>query len=402
MPKFGPFPWGQPPTAKAPAKPVSPRRIDAFLHSREGLPRWMRIAYVSDRPPKARVSASDFDFVDGAWMDVRLEPDVSNLLPEMVVEFSDVWHDARGGIWLPDGRVVMSPLLNARIRQPYDYAQRRNRVVKRKPSKQDFSGDWATVAQPSPGFGHWFIHRMSRIATLQRHFPELPILSSPLAHSGAFIWDALGVDKSDVHHLPKAHRGVVRVEKLFVPTFAQPPIVPRIIDAPRMVDDVNMFIGGVNAKLTNEKSFFVDGFPERVYMHRKTNARRTGCGNASRLQALFESRGFVCVDIAALSVSDQMALMANVRQIAGEVGSFSMNALFAPPGLGLITVAAASGPGNNLYLPGAKSYTRAVTDFGQHHQRRIVASEEIREAGWIADIALVERALDCMPEIPSR
>jgi capsular polysaccharide biosynthesis protein len=117
---------------------------------------------------------------------------------------------------------------------------------------------------------------------------------------------------------------------------------------------------------------------------------------------VFERRGFVAVDIAALSVSDQMALMANVQQIAGEVGSFSMNALFAPPGLGVITVAAGSGPNRKPYLPGAKSYTRAVTDFGQHHQRRIVASPEIMKVGWIADIALVERALDSMPDIPSR
>jgi hypothetical protein len=56
----------------------------------------------------------------------------------------------------------------------------------------------------------------------------------------------------------------------------------------------------------------------------------------------------------------------------------------------------------NLYVPGAKSYTRAVTDFGKHHQRRIVASTEPLRLGWIADIALVERALDSMPDVPSR
>ena len=399
MPKFGALPWVRTPAA---VDPVPLRRIDALLHSRENMPRWMRIAYISDRPPEARVSASDFDFVDGAWMDVRREPDVSNLLPEMVVEFSNVWHDARGGIWLPDGRVVMSPLLNARMRLPYDRARRGKRVVKRKPSQQEFSGEWATIAQPSPGFGHWFIHRLSRLATLKRHFPELPIMSSPLTYSGGLVWDALGIDRTSVHLLPKAHRGVVRVEKLLVPTFAQPPILPRVIDAPRMTEDVDAFLAGVNAKLTNKQSAFANGFPERVFMARKTNAKRAGCGNASKLQAVFERRGFVSVDIAALSVSDQMALMANVQQIAGEVGSFSMNALFAPPGLGVITVATGSGPGLNEYVPGAKTYTRAVTDFGQHHQRRIVANTGIRQNGWIADIDVVERALDSMPEIPSR
>jgi hypothetical protein len=362
----------------------------------------MRIVYVSDRAPEARVSASDYDFFDGAWVDVRQEPDVSILVPEMVVEFSDVWHDARGGIWLPDGRAVVSRLLNARIRQGHDKAMRGGRVVQRKPSKEDFSGSWATVSQPSEGFGHWFIHRMSRIATLQRHFPELPILSSPLPHHGGLIWDALGVDRSHVHLLPKAYRGVVRVEKLLVPSFSQPPFIPRVIDAPRMDDDVSTFLGGVNAMRNNEKPFFAGGFPERVYLHRKTNAQRTGCANASQLQDVFERRGFVPVDIVSLSASDQMALMANVQQIAGEVGSFSMNALFAPPGLGVITVAAASSPGDSLYVPGAKSYTRAVTDFGKHHQRRIVASAEPLRLGWIADIALVERALDSMPDVPSR
>jgi len=169
-----------------------------------------------------------------------------------------------------------------------------------------------------------------------------------------------------------------------------------------MAEDVDAFLAGVNAKLTNKQSAFANGFPERVFMARKTNAKRAGCGNASKLQAVFERRGFVSVDIAALSVSDQMALMANVQQIAGEVGSFSMNALFAPPGLGVITVATGSGPGLNEYVPGAKTYTRAVTDFGQHHQRRIVANTGIRQNGWIADIDVVERALDSMPEIPSR
>lgn len=402
MTTFGLFPWRRNVTTPRPVESVALRRIDHFLLSRENLPRWMRIVYVSDRAPEARVSASDFDFVDGAWVDVRQQPDVSNLVPEMVVEFSDVWHDARGGIWLPDGRAVVSRLLNARIRQAHDKAMRGSRVVRRKPSKEDFSGSWATVSQPSEGFGHWFVHRMSRIATLQRHFPELPILSSPLPNSGGLIWDALAVDRSNVHLLPKAHHGVVRVEKLLVPSFAQPPFVPRVIDAPRMAGDVNMFLGGVNAKVNNGTSVFTNGFPERVFLHRKTNAKRAGCGNASKLQSVFERRGFVSVDIAALSVSDQMALMANVQQIAGEVGSFSMNALFAPPGLGVITVAAGSGPNRKPYLPGAKSYTRAVTDFGQHHQRRIVASSQIMKVGWIADIALVERALDSMPDIPSR
>ena len=402
MQRFGSFPWGLSAKPTEPFETVGLKRIDALLHSRENLPRWMRIAYVSDRPAQARVSASDFDFIDDMWIDVRRQPDISDLLPEMVVELRNVWHDARGGIWLPNGQAVMSRLLNARMRYPWDMAVRRNRLVRRKPSKEDFSGEWATIAQPTPGFGHWFIQRMSRIATLRRHFSELPILSSPLTHSGGLVWDALSVDRSDVHILPKAHRGVIRVEKLLVPTFAQPPIFPRVIDAPRMADDVEMFLAGVNAQPTKKSSIFANGVPERVFLHRKTNAKRIGCGNAAKLRVVFERRGFVAVDIAALSVRDQMSLMANVQQIAGEVGSFSMNALFAPPGLGVITIAAASGPGKNLYVPGAKSYTRAVTDFGMHHQRRIVASTEIRDEGWIADIALVERALDCMPDVPSR
>jgi capsular polysaccharide biosynthesis protein len=86
--------------------------------------------------------------------------------------------------------------------------------------------------------------------------------------------------------------------------------------------------------------------------------------------------------------------------IAGEVGSFSMNAIFAEPGLGVITVAARNRLNNLRYVVGMKTFTRTVTDAFQHHQRRIVASETHRTAPWHVDFQVLNEALDSMPEIP--
>jgi hypothetical protein len=47
-----------------------------------------------------------------------------------------------------------------------------------------------------------------------------------------------------------------------------------------------------------------------------------------------------------------------------------------------------------------KTFTRAVTDAFEHHQRRIVASEFPRTSNWHANFDIIEQALETMPEIP--
>jgi hypothetical protein len=361
--------------------------LDRRIESERPLPQGVELYWQSDVKPVARVARSDFDFFQGQWRDARRMPDVTTLAPEALYRFTDVDLDISGGIRLRNGSVVSSPWLGARNggwNQPGNHFLA---GVIEEPI--------VSIALTAIGFGHWYLHRLSRLATAHREVPDRRIAMGVEFWNPPFMWNAFGLDPTAAFSLGKDKMAYWRVKDVLIPTYSCPITYPRVMDSERMrhdVADLTRGIGGLRG----------DGFgPEKIFLVRTAaGSVRNGAAESDRLLESFQRRGFVPVDIASLTFHDQVRAIRSARVIAGEVGSFSMNAIFAEPGLGVITVAARSLNKGQPYEVGNKTFGRAVTDAFEHHQRRIVASNLPRQASWRVDFDQLDSALDSMPAIP--
>lgn len=362
-------------------------RIDLDEIIREGaeLPPGVELFWQNEAEPEVGTAASDFDYFQGRWIDVRSTPDVSMLTKEALYRFTNVEVNSKGGLRLADGSTIHSRWLGSLANSWTSIEQIRH--------VGEIDDPAFSIAFRAEGFGHWYLHRLSRLATVHRQAPGRRAVTTAMKWSPSFIWEAFGVDVNAA--FPLRERMSATASDLLVPTYATPLNYPRVTDTERMRRDVADFTRGIGGRRG-------DGFgPEKIFLGRfAASTLRDGVADPVRLTETFERRGFVNVDIAALPFVDQIRLVRSARVIAGEVGSFSLNGFFAEPGLGVITVAARNLWGKRWYQPGDKTFTRTVTDTFEHHQRRIVASETKRAPFWEIDFDLLEDALDTMPEIP--
>lgn len=369
-------------------KTFAGERIDLDVIIRQGkpLPAGIELHWQSEQLPEVEVARSDFDYFQGKWHDVKAMPDVDLLPREAIYRFRDIYMNSRAGIRMHDGQIINSNWLGAKSTS---WRSDRNFFL---------DNTWkipaASIVLPASGFGHWFLHRLSRLATNHRQLPDMPIVSREMKWNPPFIWEAFGLSATDALKISKEDTAYWRFRELYIPTYSTPLMDPRITDAARMRKDVAELTAGIGGRRG-------DGFgPEKVFLGRTQEATvRTGVSDPERLEQTFVRRGFVPIDITTLSFPEQVRLIRSAKVIAGEVGSFSMSSIFAEPGLGVITVAARNLHSHKPYDPGRKCFTRSVTDAFQHHQRRIVATDLPRTPGWEPDFELVEAALDSMPEI---
>jgi capsular polysaccharide biosynthesis protein len=314
-------------------------------------------------------------------------PDASLLAPECLIRFKQVDINGWGGIRLKDGTTIHSPWLGARA-NAFDFESQQKKLGQVRQKS-------VSMATGAAGFGHWFLHRLSRLASIKRAAPSREIISTKLHWNPAFMWEGFGLDPKKAMYLPKDKVGYYEARDLLVPTYSTPMSYPRVTDSRRMRQDVSELTMGIGG-------FRGDGYgPRKLFLLRdNATSTRVGVSEPALLQDAFERRGFVSVDLSKIKFQEQVRMVRSASVIAGEVGSFSMNAIFAQPGLGVITVAARNRLNNLRYVVGMKTFTRTVTDAFQHHQRRVVASETHRTAPWHVDFQALNEALDSMPEIP--
>ena len=358
-----------------------------MLKKGDTLPDGVEVHWMSPNEPRVSIARSDFDFFQGEWKDALSLPDVSLLPPEAILRFADVDVNGLGGVRLRSGELIHSPWLGARANAWSNEGTTKLAGTIKQPS--------ITVAFGANGFGHWFLHRLSRLAMVHRHGAGRQIISTQLFWNPRFMWGGFGINPESPKYLLKDSNSYYSARDVLVPTYSTPTAFPRVTDSRRMKEDVAEFTKGIGGKRG-------DGFgPDKIYISRgDSKSTRRGVSEPDKLEATFNRRGFVTVNLSKMSFPDQVRTIRSAREMAGEVGSFSMNAIFAEPGLGVITVSARNKHNDRYYEVGMKTYTRSVTDAFEHHQRRIVASEQHRTAPWHVDFDLVEHALDTMPTIP--
>ncbi len=358
--------------------------LDRALKVGAELPKDISIAYMAPANSVSVATAqTDLDFIDGRWIDVRSTPDIDGLLPETVLAIRNAEINFRGAIRLSDGTRLESSFF---ITRPGDWdtegLQEPERIV----------GPHASIVQGAAGFGHWLIHRLSRLITVRDFVPDLPLLSTQLPISGDEFYARTGWQPQEVRRLPRRQRKTFAVDELFVPSYAGVNR-GRLADASRFGRDIERLIDGIDLR-TN-----MPAYPEKIYLPRRTDSSsRAGAINGLEIEKLFVERGFHAIDPGSLSFDEQVRLIRSAKVIAGEGGSAAQNAMFGNKGLTVIVVNGNSGPGTIPYRPGRKTYARMVTDAFECNYRRIVASEFARFPGWKADTDIVRRALDSMPE----
>lgn len=357
--------------------------LDRALKAGAPLPPSVSVAFMASTDSvEVGTAASDFDYLDGRWMDARSTPDISRLFPETVICVENAEINFRGAVRLADGTRIASSIFNTR---PNDWD-----VIDR--SKVSFiSGEHSSIVQGASGFGHWLIQRVGRLFTAHDFAPHLPLISSALPHRGDDFYSRTGFDSSQVVKLERRPQKSWIVERLFVSSYSGMN-VGRVADAFRYRRDMERLLADVD--LTTG----MPAYPERVYLGRRAeSSTREGIRNGLEIEQVFLDAGYEFLDPAQLSFDDQVRLIRSARVIAGEGGSFAQNAMYGAPGLTVVVVNANNGPAKSRYTLGQKTYGRMATDALGLHYRRINASPHARHPGWQADPAIVRNALTEMP-----
>lgn len=92
-----------------------------------------------------------------------------------------------------------------------------------------------------------------------------------------------------------------------------------------------------------------DKTPDKVFIARKPGGQRS-CHNASAVEQIFSEAGYEIVFPEDLSISDQISLFRNVKEIGGYGGSGMLTALFAPKPIKLTVIASKSYTAVNEYM----------------------------------------------------
>lgn len=357
--------------------------LDVALRSGGSLPAGVQVEFMADADSiEVGTAESDFDFLDGRWVDVRATPDISRLFPETVIAIENAEINCRGAVRLADGTRIASMLFNTR---PGDWDVVDRSLVSSIP------GTRSSVVQGASGFGHWLIQRVGRLMTAHDFAPTTRLISAALPHSGDEFYRRSGYDPEKVRRLGRQFRKSWTVDRLYLPSYSGVN-GGRVADARRFKRDMARLLADVD--LTSG----MPAYPERVFLGRRSeSSTREGIRNGLEVEQVFLDHGYEFIDPASLPFDEQVRLIRSAKIIAGEGGSFAQNAMYGAPGLTVVVVNANNGPNKSPYTPGHKTYGRMATDALGLHYRRINASEHARHPGWIADPEIVRRALASMP-----
>jgi hypothetical protein len=357
--------------------------LDRALRFGKRLPTGISVEYMaSDDSVEVGTAESDFDFLDGRWVDVRSTPDIAKLFPETVLSFDNAELSFHGAIRLADGTRIASALFKSR---PAIFDEVDERVNER------IAGANVSVAQNASGFGHWLLQRLGRIYTAHDHAPGVPLILTELRHRGDDFLTRVGYDPAAVRRLTRIPEKSWTVDKLLVPSYSGVDL-GRVADSRRYRRDMDRLLHGIDVTTG------LSAYPERVFLGRRSeSSMREGMANAIEIERIFIEHGYEFVDHARLPFDEQVRVIRAAKFIAGESGSAAQNAMFGARGLTVVVVTANNGVRHTPYTPGQKTYGRMATDALKLNFRRINASPHPRTTGWVADPDIVRRALASMP-----
>ena len=175
-----------------------------------------------------------------------------------------------------------------------------------------------------PVYGHWLLEavpclwawdEVCRLAGGRR--PKL--LLSPIQELPAYVKEfcrPFGITEADCFFPPASH---MRLHRLFLPTRAYMH---------------GAYVSSTAKAVWNRIASYHDAFsslpsPEKIYLSRGRLSGYRAIRGEAACEELFARRGFTIVHPEELSLADQMRLFAEVRYIAGPVGSALHNVVFS-------------------------------------------------------------------------
>lgn len=365
-------------------------RLDAVLDS-ASLPSWVRVVHRSDALAEHGRAPTDVVHDGDGWHDAGRAVDdalarteaVPPLPGEQVIELLDVVVASDGSVWHDDeavtGRSWGLP------GQPSERPDVQPVAV--------LDGLVANAALNAKAFGHWMLHRLPRLHTLQTRTAAERVLGTALAWDDGALYAAAGFPREDVTLLARRRPETAQVERLLLASQAAQPGGDRRIDQRRL----DALIVGLEEHWSTVPTNL--DLPLDVYVTRRSRPNeRDGRRNANELESFFAEQGFTVVYPPDLPIEQQFALFRRARAVAGEFGSGMIWTMVCGPGTSVLQVTTSAGNGRQPYTATRRSWSRAIADARGQHYAQVIASPQLTERDWTADLSTVRRAWATRPE----
>jgi hypothetical protein len=357
-------------------------RLDPVIDERL-LPSWARLVYRADAPAEHGRAPTDAMHDGKRWRDVGRESAAPPAPGEQVLELHDVAVSSDGTVWRGGEPVVgRSWGLPARPAQP--------------PVGEpvhELAGLTATAASREKAFGHWLLHRLPRLHTLRTRMGPPHVIGTELPWDDRALYAAAGFTAERTSLLAREHPEWARVERLLIASQAARPGGDRRIDSARL-DRLIAHLDAHWATALDDPPRSLDLYVTR----RERPGERSGCRNAASLEQFFADRGCTVIYPPDLALPEQFALFRRARTVVGEFGSGTIWAMVSGPGTSVLQVTSSAGTGRRAYDPARRSWSRAIADARGQHYGQVIASPELSERGWTADVDVVRRAWETRPE----
>ena len=180
-------------------------------------------------------------------------------------------------------------------------------------------------------YAHWVLDALPRLRALERLRPQQDVRVAVGPLTAAFQRETLnrcGFGDARIIELKAMH--ALRADELLATSDLPDPPHPAFKAAPWALRFLRRHLG---AGACGDAPARRDG--RRLYVSRGDGAGRRVVNEPALLQAL-RPLGFEAVQLAGRSVAEQAALFADARLIVGPHGAGLTNALFAPPGAGML------------------------------------------------------------------
>ena len=176
-------------------------------------------------------------------------------------------------------------------------------------------------------YGHWLVEYLPKISLLDftgYDIHSLRYLLPEATPSYVFNWlELIGISADQIIRYDIVADSLI-VEELIVPT-----ILHNGVRMSPIFKDAAAFI---QQQVMARPDFQQRDFGARICLARPKGSRTRALSNRARIQELVTQSGFSLVYPEELSLSDQLCLFVNAREIIGEYGSALHGTLFSPAG----------------------------------------------------------------------
>ena len=357
-------------------------RLDPVIDEQR-LPSWARVVHRADAPAEHGRALTDAVHDGERWRDVGRASTEPPAPGEQVLELRDVAVCSDGMVWRDREPVVgRSWGLPARSTEPPagDPAH-------------ELDGLTANGAAREKAFGHWLLHRLPRLHTLRTRTEAHRVIGIAPPWDDRPLYAAAGFAAEPPALLARDHREWARVDRLLLASHAAQPGGDRRIDRARL--------DRLIARLDEHWASDLADPPRTLDLYvtrRQRPNERSGCRNAADLERFFADQGCMVVYPPDLPLAQQFALFRRARTVVGEFGSGTIWAMVSGPGTLVLQVTSSAGTGRLAYDPARRSWSRAIADARGQHYGQVIASPELTERDWTADLDTVRRAWATRPE----